>query len=110
MPLQIHKFEVFILPDGADPETAEPEGHEVRILHIDQLMAERALHRSGIPLDLAVHVTDAWAYAACQRLGHYPKDRPLALWLERDCMGVQKPTEEEATEEVDPTPKGPLTT
>lgn len=111
MPLKIHRFEVYLWPEGTTPETLEdatPEMHTIRVLHIDQLMAERTMVRMNVDhMEHPVHLTDAWVYHALQRTGLYPKDKPLAVFMETDLAGIQKPDGEEATEDVDPTRTGP---
>lgn len=106
MPLKIHRFEVY-LNDLEDPE-AEPVGHEVRVLHIDQLMGEVAFTKTGLEMTNGMNLTNAWVYAACQRLGLYPKDRPWALFRQSDCAGLQSMDKAGQEADVDPTTAPPL--
>lgn len=107
MPLKIHRFDVYLWPEGTDPadyDDTEPECYKVRCLHIDQLMGERAYRSTGG--DMAsepMGITTAWVYAAVQRLGLYPKDKPLAVFMHTDLAGIQRPEEEAEVADVDPT-------
>jgi hypothetical protein len=109
MPLKVLRFTAYVWPEGTSPEdydTTDPDEFTVRVLHVDQLMAERALQRSGLPLDAPMQLTSAWCWAACQRLGLYPKERPLAVWLHQDCAGVDSAGDLADADDVDPSPRG----
>lgn len=106
MPLKIHRFEVY-LNDLEDPD-ADPVEHLIRILHIDQLRAERAFVKTGLSMEMGMNLSNAWCWAACQRLGLYPKERPWPVFAESDCAGIQAvkdpATDKPEDVDVDPTP------
>lgn len=109
MPLKVHKFEVYLADADNPASDADPICHEVRVLHIDQLMGEVAFTRLGLSPEHGMNLTNAWCYAACQRLGYYPKDRPYALFRQ-ECLGLQAVQDPEtgapADIAVDPTRQG----
>lgn len=114
MPLKVHRFEVYLNPlddRPADSGEFEPVCHEVRVLHVDQLMGEVAFTKAGLDMTMGMNLTNAWCYAACQRLGLYPKNRPWAVFRQTDCAGIQAvqdpATGEPVDVDVDPTRQSP---
>lgn len=79
---------------------------EVEVLHVDRLKAEVAWSQlTGGQEALALNMTTTWAWAALTREKRYEK--PLAVFLEGDCLGVE--LDEEESGEVVPTPEEELT-
>lgn len=109
MPLTLNTFDVYLARDGIDLDKAIETGdyttHRVTILHADQLVAEQAGPRYGMPkmTDQPIGYTTLWCWAALQRAGVEVPEFPL---FKGRVLAVEKV---KVDEPVDPTNPGPGT-
>lgn len=98
------RFHVYLVPDGADPDTADPEYvAAVTITNRDQLVAENQSRANGVDArNQPFHVTNLWIWAACVRLGlTADKFQPFTRRLEY--APIKPDAMDPAGDEPDPT-------